>query len=314
VDVPLVIKQRLSELRLEQKDLAACAGVTDSYVSQLLSGKKLPPAPDRTDIYTKMEEFLRLPAGRLSDLAEQQRKEEIRKALGDSPSPLFKGVRELILRKCTPEKEKEVRAIFETQPFGELERLVTQRLLDVAKRVAKEELDSDNWLHLVARMSGRSYEEIRVTILEFLDTDIFNISVENCVSFLDPLIESWDIDLATFAVEIVLNKRLAPGNSKKFEFVEMEDGQSSEEEQGLNEFLESGSLSMNATPDEIAFLKRLRFRGKRPTALYYYRELQNLRDPVHFRAANAVEKQIQLHARQGATKRWDKEKAARPRK
>jgi hypothetical protein len=33
----------------------------------------------------------------------------------------------------------------------------------------------------------------------------------------------------------------------------------------------------------IDFLKALRFRGKRPTPLYYYRELQNLRDPLHFR-------------------------------
>ena len=164
---------------------------------------------------------------------------------------------------------------------------------------------------------------MRVTILEFLDTDIFNISVENCVSFLDPLIDSWDIDLATFAVEIVLNKRLAPGNPKKFEFVEMEAGQSSEEEPGLREFLENDSLNMNATPDEIAFLKRLRFRGKRPTSLYYYRELQNLRDPLHFRAASAapapqnseadtVEEKIQLQARTGAVKREAKEKAARP--
>ena len=130
------------------------------------------------------------------------------------------------MRKCAPEREKEVRAIFEARPFGELERLVTQKLLDVAKRIAKEELESDNWLHLVARMSGRSYGEMRVTILEFLDTDIFNISVENCVSFLDPLIDSWDVDLATFAIEIILNKRLAPGDPKKFEFVEMEAGQS----------------------------------------------------------------------------------------
>ena len=222
MNIPLVIRQKLSELGLEQKGLARSAGVTDSYVSQLLSGKRVPPAPDRTDIYVKMEKFLGMPAGRLSDLAEQQRNEEIRKSFGESPEPLFEGVRELILRKCMPEKEKEVRAIFERQPFGELERLVTQKLLDVAKRIAKEELDSDNWLHLVARMSGRSYEEMRVTILEFLDTDIFNISVENCVSFLDPLIDSWDIDLANFGIEIVLNKRLAPGNPKKFEFVETE--------------------------------------------------------------------------------------------
>ena len=44
VDVCLAIKQRLGELGLEQKDLAAAAGVTDSYVSQLLNRKKLPPA------------------------------------------------------------------------------------------------------------------------------------------------------------------------------------------------------------------------------------------------------------------------------
>ena len=75
MDIPRVIKQRLGELGLEQKELARIAGVTDSYVSQLLSGKKLPPAPDRTDIYGKMEKFLKLPEGRLSDLAEQQRNE-----------------------------------------------------------------------------------------------------------------------------------------------------------------------------------------------------------------------------------------------
>jgi hypothetical protein len=28
----------------------------------------------------------------------------------------------------------------------------------------------------------------------------------------------------------------------------------------------------------------MRFNGKRPTALYYYRELQSFRDPLHFRA------------------------------
>jgi hypothetical protein len=27
----------------------------------------------------------------------------------------------------------------------------------------------------------------------------------------------------------------------------------------------------------------LRLKGRRPTPLYYYRELQNLRDPLHFR-------------------------------
>jgi len=286
LDVSLVVKQRLEELGVEQRDLAAAAEVTESYISQLLTRKKLPPAPDRTDIYGKMEKFLKLPSGKLSKLADIQRKEELKRNLEDPPTPLFKEVRELILRKCARDKEKQIRAIFEKQPFGELERLVTQKLLDVVKRVAKEELQSENWLHLVARLSGRSYEQMRVIILDFLDTDVFNVSVENCVAFLDPLIESWDIDLTTFGMEIVLNRRLAPGHPKKFEFVEREPDQP-EEEPGLKQFLHDPSLSGDATDEEIDFLKRLRFKGKRPAPLYYYRELQNLRDPLHFRALMA---------------------------
>src|ERR1700737_4310020 len=283
MDVPLVIGHRLQELGLEQRDLAAASEVTESYISQLLTRKKAPPAPDRTDIYQKMEIFLKLPSGQLSKLAERQRKEELKKRLGGPPAPLFKEVRELILRKCVPHKQKQVRAIFERQPFGELERLVTQKLLDVVKRVAKKELENENWLHLVARLSGRSYEQTRVIILEFLDTDVFNVSVENCVSFLDPLIESWDIDLNNFGMEIVLNRRLAPGHPRKFEFVEREIPQP-QEEKGLKAFLNDISLSGNVTAEELIVLKRLRFKNKQPTSLYYYRELQNLRDPLHFRA------------------------------
>ena len=140
MDVCSVIKRRLEELGLEQKDLAAAAEVTDSYVSQLLARKKLPPAPDRTDIYQKMAKVLKLPSDRLAKLAELQRREELKRDLAGPPAPMFGEIRELILRKCVADKEKQVRAIFEKQPFGELERLVTQKLLDVIKKVAKEEL------------------------------------------------------------------------------------------------------------------------------------------------------------------------------
>jgi transcriptional regulator with XRE-family HTH domain len=285
VDVSLVIKHRLEELGLEQRNLASAVQVTESYISQLLTRKKAPPAPNRTDIYDKMGAFLKFPNGELAKLADLQRREELKRKLADPPTPLFREVRELVLRKCKPDKQRQMQAIFEKQPFGELERLVTQKLLDVVKKVAKEELESENWLNLVGRLSNRSYEEMRVAILEFLDTDIFDVSIENCVSFLDPLIEFWDIDLKTFGVEIVLNRRVAPGHPKKFEFVEKEPELAFDEEPGLTKFLQDASLSGDATKDEIGFLKKLRFKEKRPTPLYYYRELQNLRDPLHFRTA-----------------------------
>jgi len=279
----LVIKRRLEELGLEQKDLARASEVTESYISQLLARKKLPPAPDRTDIYEKMAKFLKLPSDRLVKLAEYQRREELKKGLAGPPAPMFAEIRELILRKCVAAKAKQVSAIFEKQPFGELERLVTQKLLDVVKTVVREELNSENWLHLMARLAGRSYEQMRVTLLEFLDTDVFSLSPENCVSFLDPLIESWEVDLTTFGMEIVLNRRVASGDPRRFAFVETGPGKL-EPEPGFKEFLKDRSLSGTATTEEIELLKKLRFNGKRPTSLYYYRELQSLRDPLHFRA------------------------------
>jgi predicted transcriptional regulator len=285
MDLALVLRQRLEQLDLEQRNLAAAARVTESYISQLLSGRKAPPAPTRTDIYDKLEPLLKFPKGELARMAELQRQEEIKRKLVALPAPLFKEVRELVIAKCQPDNKKQVRTIFEQQPFGELERLVTQKLLEVVKGVANKELANEKWLRQVAHLSHRNYEQMRVTILEFLDADVFNLSPENCVAFLQPLIQSWDIDLTTFEMGIILNQRMAPGRVKKFEYVEREPESTSQEEPGLTSFLHNASLRGDATPEEIEFLRKLRFNGKRPTALYYYREIQNLRDRLHFQAA-----------------------------
>ena len=320
LDVRLVIKQRLGELGLEQRDLASAAEVTESYISQLLTGKKLPPEPSRSDIYDKMGKFLKVPSSRLSKLADHQRKEAFKRNLEDPPRPLLSEVRELILSKCAPEKQKQMRVIFEKQPFGELERLVTQKLLDVVKKIAKDELQSEKWLHSVARLRGKSYETMRVSILEFLDTDVFGISAENCASFLDPLIESWDIDLATFGMEIILNRRLIPGYARKFEFVEKEVVHR-EQELGLKKFLKDLPVNGGVTQEEIEFLKKLTFKGKHPTPLYYYRELQNLRDPLHFdegsvptmhkrRDTDDANKKAQIDSRKKAIRQWARNSSA----
>ncbi len=245
MDVAFVIRERLEELGLEQRDLARAAHVTESYVSQLLTRKKAPPAPNRTDIYDRMDRFLKLPQGELAKVADLARKEELKRELGDAPQPLFPHVRNLILRKCREEKASQVRAIFERQPFGELERLVARKLLDVGDLAA----------------------------------DFFHLPAKH-VAFLDSLVESWDIDLATLSLEIVLRRGVAAERVRRFEFVERE--AAADHDRGLQEFLSDRSLSGTATPQELEFLRRLRFQGRRPTALYYYRELQNLRDALHF--------------------------------
>src|SRR3989441_12856073 len=282
MDVSQLVQQKLIELGLEQRDLADAAEVTESYISQLLSRKKMPPAPERTDIYDKLGRFLKLPAGKLAGLADVQRKHELKKKIQSPPVPLFREVRELLLEKCKRHKRRQVRAIFEREPFGELERLITQKILDVIKTVASEELKRENCLRIVARGSRRSYKQMRVAVLEFLDADVFNITPDSCGAFLDPLIVSWDMDLTSFVLEIVLNRRIARVHLRKFEFVEAEGP--SDKEPGRQEFFKDRSLSGDATPEEVEFLKQLRSQnGRQPTALYYYRELQNLRDVLHFR-------------------------------
>ena len=305
MDIASVIRHRLDELGIEQRDLAVAAGVTESYISQLLAKKKTPPAPDRSGIYDKIAKVLKLPAKELSRLADTQRREELKRKVLDPPRPLFQEFRRLILRKCVAAKTKQITNIFEREPFGEFERFITKKLLDVAKRVAREELEDEKWIHRVAQVGKRSYEETRVLILEFLDTDVFHVSVENCISFLEPLIESWDIEFESFGMEIVLNRRLTRSHIKRLEFRETEPEVSSEVEPGLKEFLNDTKLSAGITEHEIAFLKSLSLDGKRPAALYYYRELQNLRDPLNFDVywnAARARKQSRSHKVSGSDK------------
>lgn len=326
MDVCSVIQQRLKELGVEQRDLASAAQVTESYISQLLTRKKAPPAANRTDIYEKMNAFLKLPKGQLSAMVEAQSREEWKKKLAEPPVPLYREVRELVIRKCRLERQKQVREIFEKQAFGELERLVTQKLLDVTKRIAnKDELENERWLRSVAKLRNQSYEEARTVILEFLDTDVFNISVDHCTAFLAPMIESWDIDLTTFGMEVFLNRQLSPIQVVNFRFVERDGDGLAQAEPGFEEFLGLPDLSGDASEEEIEFLRNLKFRRRRPTALFYYRALQSLRDPLHFRDgsplqfqkrrdANSSKRLKQLDSRKRAIRRWTRNTKNPPKK
>lgn len=276
------VRSRLAKLGREQKDLARAAQVTESYVSQLLSRKKAPPGRDRTDIYAKMETFLELEPGELGRLAETERAEELKRRLDRRPEPLFQQFRDLLLRKCAPQNRDEVRAIFDAQPFGTLERLVARNLLETVQRVARRELDNEDWIRRAAGSVGRGNEVMRVMVLEFLDTDVFHVSGESCVNFLDPLVASWSVDLETLRLDITLEGTFVADPHRTFTFVESETADSPDEEPGLAELLRDPQMNDHATEEEIRLLRRQRFGGRRPNRLYYYRALQNLRDPLHF--------------------------------
>ena len=282
MDLALFIKSRLEELGLEQKDLAASAQVTESYISQLLARKKVPPLAGRTEIYARMSRFLKLPEGELSKLADLQRRERLKKIVSEQLKPLHAQCRELLLTKCASGRRREVRVIFERESFGELERLITQKLLAFARTIAKDVLPDKQGVRVMAEISGRSPEQIRAESLAFLDSEPFNISDEICAPFLATLIEWWDVDLKTFRIDLIPNRQLIPGGRKRFEFVETEPERPVALEPGFQEFLAHASLSGDATEEELAFLKTLKFDGRQPSRIYYYRQLQNLRDPLNF--------------------------------
>ena len=87
-----------------------------------------------------------MPAGTLAKLAETKRLAELRKKIAEPAAPLFKDVRELILQKVSSDKRPQLRSMFSKEPFGEIERLITQKLLDVAKDIVKREWKNENWL------------------------------------------------------------------------------------------------------------------------------------------------------------------------
>lgn len=76
--------------------------------------------------------------------------------------------------------------------------------------------------------------------------------------------------MKTCRMDIVLNRRLAQGGAKRFEF--MEKPEDPPLAVGFGFFLKNKLLSGDALKSK----KRL------PSSLFYYRELQNLRDPLHF--------------------------------
>ncbi len=95
---------------------------------------------------------------------------------------------------------------------------------------------------------------------------------------LDEGLVSWDLDLKTFAIDAVVGKV-----KKSFVYGEQVDEPI---EPGFEQFRRDKSMSGDIKRDELEFLRSLRFKDRKPTAIYYYRELQNLRDPLHFKEKN----------------------------
>jgi transcriptional regulator with XRE-family HTH domain len=277
MDFVSVVRQRLEELGIGQRDLANAADVTESYISQLLRRKKLPPLPNRTDVYEKMSRALGLPRDELARLATLEHHKVLDEKWQEVAPARFGPMRELILRKCRPACARRMGAIFEREPFGALEQMITRTLIAIMRDAARAHARDEAWLRTIARGGREPYREMRVRMIELIDSDPRG-SLGDYSLFLDALIDWWNYDFEDFTLEA----GLTGGGVRRFGFRE-EPQHTAGEEPGLRKFLRDASLNPGATPEEIEILGRIEFPGEaRPTPLFYYRTLQSLRDPLHF--------------------------------
>src|SRR5881398_1670697 len=60
VKVGELVRRRLRELKRTPRELADAVQVSEIYISDLVAGRRRPPAPGRMDVYAPMTKFLKL--------------------------------------------------------------------------------------------------------------------------------------------------------------------------------------------------------------------------------------------------------------
>jgi hypothetical protein len=200
VRVGELVGRRLRELKRTPGELAAAVKVSEDYIVDLVAGRRRPPAPGRSDVYTAMTKFLRLHRNDLPACARAERR-----GVGTRrPRRPDARVRKLVLGLCAPERSEAIARRFARADGAELEALAVGRLLEVAQGFARRRLEDEVGLRVAATRDGTTYLDTRMRLVEFLDAEAESVTVRDCEEFLRPRIASWDMDFDTGAMHIVL--------------------------------------------------------------------------------------------------------------
>ncbi|PYO97628.1 MAG: hypothetical protein DMD60_06185 [Gemmatimonadetes bacterium] len=206
VKVGQLVRRRLKELKRTSRELAEAVQVSEGFIAELVTGRRRPPAPSRSDIYAPMTKFLKLHRNDLPTCA----KVELDGSVA-SKRRLDPDVRKRLLDLCEPTKARTLMRRFAAKSGVELERLVGQRLLEVAQSFVRRQLDDEVGLRVTASRDGVTFLAVRMKLMEFLDLPPDALTPKDFEDFLRPRIGFWDIDLETRAMRIVLrSQEIAP--------------------------------------------------------------------------------------------------------
>jgi len=105
---------------------------------------------------------------------------------------------------CLADRQRTIQRRLNRPDGGEIEHLIVGRLLQVAQGFVNRKLEDEVGLRMAATRDGCTYLEARMRLLEFLDADAESLTPRDCDEFLRPRITSWDLDLDTQTMRIVL--------------------------------------------------------------------------------------------------------------
>lgn len=194
-----LLRQRLKELKRTSKDLAEALEVPTDYIEELISGSRRAPLPGRTDLYERMTSFLRLGRNDLVNRARAERASGSGRASGN----LQADVRRQLLDLCEPATAKQLERKRTKNSAAELTGIL-ERLVGVTQGAVRRVLDDQIGLRLSATHAGRSYEDMRLRVLDFLDATPETVTMDHLTEFILPRIARWDVDLKTGVLRVVL--------------------------------------------------------------------------------------------------------------
>jgi hypothetical protein len=207
VKVGDLLRERLRETKRTSRELAEAAEVPPEYVDELISGRRRPPLPSRTDVYDKMSRFLGLGRGDLAECASAER------ASMANGSRTNGGNWKLLLVSCEPATARELER---RAKRGEAEALdLVGRLLGIAQGAVRRSLDDQIALRVSAAQRGLTYVGLRLRVLEFLDATLDTLTEADIADFVRPRIERWDVDLETGVLRVVLRAQEAQDRDRR---------------------------------------------------------------------------------------------------
>src|ERR1041385_7009897 len=202
--LPLKRPVKVGELvRRRLRELAEAVQVSEIYISDLVAGRRRPPAPGRMDVYAPMTKFLKLHRNDLPTCAKAERDGETKSKRRPHPE-----IRRQFLALCLdPMRARALARRLARKDGVTLERIIVGRLLEVAQGFVRRQLDDDGGIRIAASRDGCTYLEMRMKLKEFLDSTPEGLTPEDGEEFVRPRIAGWDLDLDTHAMRIVLRSQ-----------------------------------------------------------------------------------------------------------